>query len=51
MIKNGKIRMIDLAVEFQMNVFRNDGLIGYKALNITLFKRNAFAMQLSRGHV
>ena len=34
MIINSKIRMTDLAVEFQKNIFRKDGLIGYKALKI-----------------
>ena len=32
MIKNGKIRMTGWAVVFQKNIFKNDGLIGYKAL-------------------
>ena len=27
-----KIRMTDLTVEFQKDIFRNDGLIGYKTL-------------------
>ena len=42
-MKNRKIRMTDLAVEFQKNIFRNDGL-GYKALKINNSKecfRNA----------
>ena len=36
--KNGKIRMTDLAVEFKKNIFRNDGLIGYEALEINCSK-------------
>ena len=43
-MKNRKITMTDLAVEFQKNIFRNDGLIGYKALKINNSKecfRNA----------
>ena len=33
-----KIRMTDLTVEFQKDIFRNDGLIGYKTLKINSSK-------------
>ena len=39
-IKTGKIRVTELAVEFQKNIFRNDGLIGYKALKINHSKEH-----------
>ena len=38
LIKNGKIKMTDLAVEFQKNICKNNGLIGYKALEINCSK-------------
>ena len=49
-IKNGKMRMTDLGVEFQKNMFRNNGLIGYKALKIKRSKEH-FCNAAPKGHV
>ena len=41
--------MTDLAVEFQKNIFRNNSLIGYKALKIKISKER-FRNAAPKGH-